>query len=751
MRLPISIYPYKNIEDFNLDYLQKKVDELKTILENFISLNAIKYADPIQWNISKQYETNTVVIDANDGTAYLSVQPVPSGVALSNTDYWTPIFNLGQFITKIARNFTNRYEEESTTTATFNSNAGDWIVWGDVLYNATVNINIGDAYVVGGNIEHFTMEYIINTALGYIGNLGSLKTANRDNLVNAINEVIVNLAGNFAFKYEEITNDTATFASNAGDWLVWGSTLYNVTSNIAVGDSYVIGGNIEHFTIEEFIPQYFHDELLAGLDAALNDVEIAGDLTYKTPVNIPTLHNGLVGYVPFKDGNGNDFKLLTSNSANHLPADPHINVKEFGAVGDGTTDDTTSILAAFSAAGNDTAVYFPSGHYKVSGTINVNTKYVFGDGECSHITYYGNDKLFVMSAGSTIANLFLDADNNTSSIGIFALDKNFVTIDSVYLNNFYDCIVFDGTCFYCTCTRLKGFHWKHAYIKTQDTAGTSTGGHQIAFENITFASGEGDYVFYLDNIGSFNFSDVLCSPNLLTTASIYWGTMAPLAGLTWLVNTGFESAPKAMKFDANFEHYYFYFANCYFGAPFDMVKCRQMSFTNCYFTGDAIGCRLYLTQEISFIGCHFLNGLHSGIELLGSNFDTSLLSCSNPNTGTYPFVTRADKTLGIKIIGCTIKTPNIESIGDLTNVILSANNIANPYTEVITTQSAPIVISTNLGSAYNARSYGIIPLNANAINAQFDCTLAADNQLVCYPHGTYDSTSDVKILAYAQL
>lgn len=28
MRLPISIYPYKNIEDFNLDYLQKKIDEL---------------------------------------------------------------------------------------------------------------------------------------------------------------------------------------------------------------------------------------------------------------------------------------------------------------------------------------------------------------------------------------------------------------------------------------------------------------------------------------------------------------------------------------------------------------------------------------------------------------------------------------------------------------------------------------------------------------------------------------------------
>jgi len=28
MKLPISIYPYKNIEDYNLDYLAKKIDEL---------------------------------------------------------------------------------------------------------------------------------------------------------------------------------------------------------------------------------------------------------------------------------------------------------------------------------------------------------------------------------------------------------------------------------------------------------------------------------------------------------------------------------------------------------------------------------------------------------------------------------------------------------------------------------------------------------------------------------------------------
>lgn len=253
--LDLFVFKYNRTDfhELNLDWIISDVKTIAETLKNFVNINTIKYADPIQWNITKQYEKNVVVVDPDSYTAYLSVNPVPVGVDLSRTEYWTPIFDLGQFVTKIAKNFTDRYEEESAATATFNSNAGDWLIWGDVLYNATVNITAGDAYIVGSNIQHFTMEYIINTALGYIGNLGLLKTANRNDLVSAINEVIVNLAGNFAFKYEEITNDTATITSNAGDWLVWGSTLYNVTSNIAIGDPYTVGSNIQHFTIESVI------------------------------------------------------------------------------------------------------------------------------------------------------------------------------------------------------------------------------------------------------------------------------------------------------------------------------------------------------------------------------------------------------------------------------------------------------------------------------------------------------------------
>lgn len=184
-------YPYLNLQDLNLDYVLRKIREMQTELNNFVVTNAIKYADPIDWNITTQYEKNTVVIDANSGIAYLSVQPVPSGVGITNTDYWTVIFDLSMFIDKAAKNLTEHVEGQ-TNTATFNSAVGDWLIWYDVLYIATNNINAGDAYVVGSNIEKITIEDIIKailTSIAKIGDLDNLTTTDKSTIVNAINEV----------------------------------------------------------------------------------------------------------------------------------------------------------------------------------------------------------------------------------------------------------------------------------------------------------------------------------------------------------------------------------------------------------------------------------------------------------------------------------------------------------------------------------------------------------------------------------
>lgn len=151
-------YPYLDLSDRNLDFLTKAIREMENEVKNFVTLNAVKYANPIQWSINRQYEKNTIVIDPLTGTAFISVQPVPSGVALTRTQYWTPVFDLSQFVTKAASNFANTYERDITTTATMPTGAGDWVVWDSTLYVALTSIHAGDAYVVNGNIKRMTVE-----------------------------------------------------------------------------------------------------------------------------------------------------------------------------------------------------------------------------------------------------------------------------------------------------------------------------------------------------------------------------------------------------------------------------------------------------------------------------------------------------------------------------------------------------------------------------------------------------------------
>jgi hypothetical protein len=77
------------------------------------------------------------------------------------------------------------------------------------------------------------------------------------------------------------------------------------------------------------------------------------------------------------------------------------NVRDFGATGNGSTDDTSFISAAIDAAlasANGGAVYFPSGTYKLSSLITrstiAKTLTLFGDGDCSEIRMHSSSGAF---------------------------------------------------------------------------------------------------------------------------------------------------------------------------------------------------------------------------------------------------------------------------------------------------------------------------------------------------------------------
>lgn len=85
-------FPYSNFHELNLDWILQELKTLRTELLDFVDLNTLKWADPPEWNITSMYRENLMVVYNNVG--YLSRQPVPAGVPITNTDYWIPVLDV---------------------------------------------------------------------------------------------------------------------------------------------------------------------------------------------------------------------------------------------------------------------------------------------------------------------------------------------------------------------------------------------------------------------------------------------------------------------------------------------------------------------------------------------------------------------------------------------------------------------------------------------------------------------------------
>lgn len=161
---PIHRAPYTNFHDLNLDWIMDKLNEFNTKLTNFVSLATIKYANPIQWDITSQYEANTVVVDSH-GNAYLSVQPVPSGVSLDRTEFWTKIGNFDELWADVKKAITPN-DEGHSTTATADRAVNDLVWVNGALVRVTKAMIAGDAYVPGSNCvsssTNEVLHYLIN-------------------------------------------------------------------------------------------------------------------------------------------------------------------------------------------------------------------------------------------------------------------------------------------------------------------------------------------------------------------------------------------------------------------------------------------------------------------------------------------------------------------------------------------------------------------------------------------------------------
>ena len=141
--MAIFLLPFTNGHELNLDWILEAIKSQETRLQDFVALNTIKYADPFQWDITSQYAQNTLVMDPQTGTAYLSTRPVPAGTQITNAEYWTPVANISGIYNQIIGAITKTVYSKFNMPAAGNIEKGS-LVWIDgTLYKCVTTVSSG--------------------------------------------------------------------------------------------------------------------------------------------------------------------------------------------------------------------------------------------------------------------------------------------------------------------------------------------------------------------------------------------------------------------------------------------------------------------------------------------------------------------------------------------------------------------------------------------------------------------------------
>lgn len=325
---------------YNLGWLIKELMSFKQDLATAIDLKTIKYADPIQWDITTQYPANTVVVDPKIGTAYMSKVPVPAGVELTNTNYWVVVFNYQDIYNKIMDGvaFNDRDQDYATKDLLVND-----LVWyaGD-LYRATRAIPTGSKYIPGANLVKTTIESLLAQYYG------------RDRTAQVSNDT-VNVSDDFTL----VAGDIAETANNI--------TLHSRKDMLLDSD----GKLTEQITGDREIDIDGNDSVHIDGASTLNVGGIrtevyAGNKTEE----VTGTYTGKFGSASFETAAPNWLVKFPDKTVDlSWVKNPKVTfVTDYGARGDGVTDDSQAFIDAVNNAG---LIVIPPGKYRITKTINL--------------------------------------------------------------------------------------------------------------------------------------------------------------------------------------------------------------------------------------------------------------------------------------------------------------------------------------------------------------------------------------------
>lgn len=480
-----NMYPYTDFHELNLDWLLKQIREINATLKNFIVMNTIKYADPFQWNITTQYESNTIVMEPNTGTAYISVQPVPAGISITNTDFWTPVFDLSQLFGNFNDNI-SFHNEYLNIVSTHVYPIGSWLIWKNNLYLVTQAISLGDALNPGVNIVRRSVEELVD----------ALKTAleaaisdNSNKIAHIFDDITVN---------NEADNVTASASYSVDEWIIWNNDLYVVTAAITAGDTLTPGTNIDKKSLEDIITTLATTlgTAISNNTSEINNIktQIAGIVkTYDSLADLEaadltdgekvcTVMNGcLVNYTVKTSAASNEYAIALDNGLVAVVDKDEVSVKGLIA---NMTADCSGIVNDLIAKGY--SLFFAPGQYYANIIIPAGVSpTIRGCGQYTAIEPAANNPIITINDGymTHIQDIRLQSmvhfDSWLNAAGIRINNASKCTFESIIIENTHEGVWSLGSCLWNTFrnVRVLGCHGI-AYRFEAVTAG-----HQINNNN----------------------------------------------------------------------------------------------------------------------------------------------------------------------------------------------------------------------------------------------------------------------------
>lgn len=460
-------WPYTDFHNLNLDWILETLKKQDAAIADFISLNSITYANPLQWDITRQYPKNQVVLDTN-GDGYLSVQPVPVGVEIDNTDYWTKIGNFSELWSTVKLAITEA-DEGLKTTASADRASGDLVWLNNTLYVCTTAITRGTEYGTNNTAKTTIDARLANLAQA----VGTLQ-----NNVADINTTLSNKID------KDTTGDLAQKVS--GDFGIHAKT-FTVTSNDAAGD---------RASLKVYADPNTPVDIGSDGGTYLHGV-VKSDIIVKK-------YNDNFDWWPLIDSYNKTHKVaMIRDDANFntIPSSP-VDIRTLQALKMDGTDDITATLNTYT---KQFPLFIPVGIYKISAPVQL--KHSLYGASASRDPARGSSDTILQYTGNPTA---------FGSLGVLTVSGNDVDGNVVIANLDIICNGMIGGIVFTTNV------YTDNYIYNVSISGVKSYGVYLQPSTSTLSR-----YCYMDNVSVWGFSDVHPTERVSGNVAFYWGDKSP--------------------------------------------------------------------------------------------------------------------------------------------------------------------------------------------------------------------------------